>query len=266
VATIDELVPTLIDHRGLTPRKLGSDFVDQGVPVISADNVFGGRLHVKDLRRVSESVYRKWMREPLAYDDVLVTSEAPFGEVALFRETGPFCLGQRLFALRPDPNRLIARYLYYYLQSPLGRHRIRERVTGTTADGIRQAELRKVVIDVVPIRHQEAVAAALGALDDKIDLNIKTGDTLDQLTRVLFASWFGTLDPDRIPDGWTVSSLGGHVDVSRGLSYTGAGLADDGIPLHNLDSIYEGGGYNTRGSSTTEANTRTAILCGRGTF
>jgi type I restriction enzyme S subunit len=40
---------------------------------------------------------------------------------------------------------------------------------------------------------------------------------------------------------------GGHLDVVRGLSYTGSGLADDGTPLHNLNSIYEGGGYKRDG-------------------
>lgn len=50
-----------------------------------------------------------------------------------------------------------------------------------------------------------------------------------------------------MPEGWQVSPLGDHVEVTRGLSYTGAGLADEGMPLHNLNSIREGGGYKEAG-------------------
>lgn len=48
-------------------------------------------------------------------------------------------------------------------------------------------------------------------------------------------------------DGWVRDRLGNHVEIVRGLSYTGAGLNAHGLPLHNLDSIREGGGYKREG-------------------
>ena len=48
-------------------------------------------------------------------------------------------------------------------------------------------------------------------------------------------------------DGWSHDVLGNHVEIVRGLSYTGEGLNGDGLPLHNLDSIREGGGYKRDG-------------------
>ena len=50
-----------------------------------------------------------------------------------------------------------------------------------------------------------------------------------------------------IPKGWEVRELEDCVDVGRGLSYKGSGLSSSGVPMHNLNSIYEGGGYKDEG-------------------
>ena len=50
-----------------------------------------------------------------------------------------------------------------------------------------------------------------------------------------------------IPEGWELRPLGDVIEVARGLSYKGAGLSSDGVPMHNLNSIYEGGGYKYEG-------------------
>ena len=50
-----------------------------------------------------------------------------------------------------------------------------------------------------------------------------------------------------IPEEWEVKGLGDCIDVERGLSYKGSGLSTSGVPMHNLNSIYEGGGYKDDG-------------------
>ena len=116
----------------------------------------------------------------------------------------------------------------------------------------------------------------LGALDDKIELNRRMSETLEEMARALFRSWFVDFDPVRakaegrpsglppdldalfpasfdaselgeIPAGWEVKTLGDVIDVNRGLSYKGSGLSPDGIPMHNLNSIHKGGGYKHDG-------------------
>ncbi len=117
----------------------------------------------------------------------------------------------------------------------------------------------------------------LGALDDKIELNRRMNETLEAMARAIFKSWFVDFDPVRaraegrrpygmsaaiaalfpnsfedsalgpIPRGWTITTLREHVEAIRGLSYNGEGLSDSGLPLHNLNSVYEGGGYKNEG-------------------
>ncbi|MGA7524074.1 MAG: restriction endonuclease subunit S [Acidobacteriaceae bacterium] len=120
------------------------------------------------------------------------------------------------------------------------------------------------------------IAHILGTLDDKIELNRKMNETLEAMARALFKSWFVDFDPVRakaegrdtglpapvadlfpdffedsafggIPAGWGTTTMGDHFDVVKGLSYKGAGLSGSGFPMHNLNSIYEGGGYKYSG-------------------
>jgi type I restriction enzyme S subunit len=172
VAHLRDLLAELIDHRGRTPKKLGGDFTLSGVRVISAKNVRDGRLDLSfEPRFVSEEMFARWMPEPLRRGDVLLTSEAPMGEAAYIGGEDRFCLGQRLFALRARSDRVCGRFLYYSLRSPAGQARLRARLSGTTAQGIRQSELVNIELSVPPLAEQQRIAGVLGALDAKIEHN-----------------------------------------------------------------------------------------------
>lgn len=260
------VLETIIDHRGKTPKKLGGDFCDTGVRVLSAKNIKDGHIDFStEVRYVSEEMYDRWMPIKLEVGDVLLTSEAPLGETAFLRDDADFCLGQRLFALRPNPELVHSRYLYYALRSHRMQHRLNARATGTTAQGIRQSELLQVLLDFPQdIKEQRAIAAILGALDDKIELNRRMNATLEAIARTLFKSWFVDFDPVRakaageqppglaphiadlfpdefvdselgaIPKGWKVGTLGDLMRLDKGLSYKGAFLTPEGIPMINL--------------------------------
>jgi type I restriction enzyme S subunit len=278
---LEEIVEDILDRRGITPLKLGGEFSPAGHRVISAKVVKGGRvqLDADEPRYVNESIYQKWMRTPLRRGDVVMTSEAPLGELAFIDKDVDWVLGQRLFAIRPKPGRLHGRFLYYALQTENVRADIFGRASGTTVQGIRQSELRRVQIPLPNFVTQIEVADLLGSLDDRIDLLRQTNATLESIAQALFKSWFIDFDPVRakadgrepggmdaataalfpaefedsaigpIPKGWSVGILGEHVLAERGLSYKGAGLCGvgEGLPMHNLNSVLEGGGYKYAG-------------------
>ena len=50
-----------------------------------------------------------------------------------------------------------------------------------------------------------------------------------------------------IPEGWPIETLADHFEAVKGVSYKGSGLGAGGVPLHNLNSIHEGGGYKYEG-------------------
>jgi type I restriction enzyme S subunit len=168
---LGDALEVLIDHRGKTPRKLGGDWVDHGHRVVSALNIKERRVDLNDHHYVDAAMYRRWMPTPLAAGDVLLTSEAPLGEVAYLASTEQWCVGQRLFGLRAKRGLLDGRYLYYLLQTTPVRQQILSRASGSTVLGIRQAELVQVRLKLPSVVEQLQVAATLGALDDKIESN-----------------------------------------------------------------------------------------------
>jgi len=168
---LEELLEQIIDHRGKTPKKLGTDFTLSGVPVASAQLVTGGVLDLTDARCVDEGTWRRWMPVPLEEGDVLLTSEAPLGRVAWVKDGAPLVLGQRLFALRAAKNVTDSRYLGYWLSSAEGQASLGAHATGSTVSGIRQSALRKVQVPVRDLDAQRAIGEVLGALDDKIAAN-----------------------------------------------------------------------------------------------
>jgi type I restriction enzyme, S subunit len=168
---LEELLDQLIDHRGKTPKKLGSDFTQTGVPVASAQLVADGVLDLADARCVDEETWRRWMPIPLEEGDVLLTSEAPLGRVAWVKSDAPLVLGQRLFALRTTKGRTDSRYLGYWLSSAEGQSALKAHATGSTVSGIRQSSLRRVEVPIRELDAQRAIGGVLGALDDKIAAN-----------------------------------------------------------------------------------------------
>ncbi len=193
---LGDILDKIIDHRGLTPKKLGSDFVSYGIPVLSAKHIKDGQIINKnDFRYVTPEIYDLWMPEKLKKGDILLTSEAPLGEVFFLRENADYCLGQRLFGLRAKSNILDSRFFYYLVKSPYFQVQLHARATGTTAQGIRQSELVKIEIEFPPLPEQKAIAYILGTLDDKIDLNRRMNETLEEMAKAIFKSWFVDFDP-----------------------------------------------------------------------
>ena len=198
-AALEELVDDILDRRGVTPLKLGSDFTSAGHRVISAKLMKESRLDLSadEPRFVDAPTYKKWMQSPLLADDVILTSEAPLGEIAYIKEKLDWCLGQRLFGIRTNKSKLFGRFLFYALKSEPVFNDLTSRATGTTVQGIRQSELRRVQIPVPPLAKQKAIATVLGALDDKIELNRQMNATLEAMAQALFKSWFVEFDPVR---------------------------------------------------------------------
>lgn len=156
---LGELIIKIIDHRGITPKKLGSDWVNEGIPVISARNIKNYKLtRREEIRFITKDVSKKWMPEDIQQGDLLMTSEgATLGELALLKENTKFCLGQRLFGIRTNDEILDSTFLYYYLISPKGQQEIFSRATGTTVSGLRQTELMKLSILLPSIEQQKKI-------------------------------------------------------------------------------------------------------------
>jgi len=103
-----------------------------------------------------------------------------------------------------------------------------------TLEGISRAIFKSWFVDFDPVRQKAAGKKPVG---------------MDAQTAALFPDSFEDSEIGEVPKGWGVDAFADHFDADRGLSYKGEGLRDDGsgVPMHNLNSIYEGGGYKHEG-------------------
>ena len=171
VEELDELLELIIDYRGKTPLKLGLDWSENGIPAISAKSIKNGKIVRRDAMNFgSEELYSVWMKDELEKGDVLLTSEAPLGEMYYFNDDTKYILSQRVFALRVN-KKITSEYLFHYLFSEKGQALLQARASGSTVEGIRQSELRKVEIIVPEKEILHKASKIFKTVFDKIFIN-----------------------------------------------------------------------------------------------
>lgn len=233
----------IIDYRGKTPKKLGSDWTNEGYRALSALNVkVSGLANPETIRCVDQPTYRKWMKEEVRRGDILLTSEAPAGEVMIWDSDEKIVLSQRLFGLRTN-KRFDNRFIKYYLQSPTGRREVKRTQSGSTVSGISAEMFDQIQVLHPGLPEQERIAGALSVLDSKIDAIHRISAELEALAKTIFDYWFVQFDfPDsqgrpyksgggsmvwnsalkqEIPTGWMAVSLSHLVEeVKDGVAPT----------------------------------------------
>jgi len=186
---LEDCMDAIIDYRGKTPKKTGC-----GVPLITAKIIKKGRI-LPVSEYIAEEDYEDWMRRGIPLTgDVVLTTEAPLGEVAQL-DGRKIALAQRVITLRGKEDFLDNTFLKYLLMSHDVQHQLDGRGTGTTVKGIKQSELREVMLIFPEFGEQKAIAHVLGALDDRIELNRRMNETLEAMAQALFKGWFVDFDP-----------------------------------------------------------------------
>ena len=227
--TLGEITNLVIDYRGKTPLKLGSSWSDSGFRALSAKNIKTGQIVAEDsIRFVDEELYRKWMKDEVKRGDILITSEAPFGQIYYWDSDEKIVLSQRLFDVRLN-DEVCHKYVYYFMTSHRYQKDLEGRATGTTVTGLRQPELLKSTILLPPLSAQRSIASILSSLDRKIELNNKINADLEEMAQAIFKNWFVDFEPFKdgkfvdselgmIPEGWKVGRLTEIASYMNGLA------------------------------------------------
>ena len=228
---LGEITELVIDYRGKTPKKLGGDWCKQGYRALSAKNIKTGRIvQAETIRYIDESLYRKWMKDEVQRGDILITSEAPFGQIFFWDSDEKIVLSQRLFCVRIKPE-YDARFIYYYMTTPEFQSELDGRATGTTVIGLRQPELMKCVIRCPEIQEQKVIAAILSSIDAKIIANEKVNDNLQQQAQAIYSSMF----IDNPDPAWSHGHLSDLITVKYGKDHKK--LADGIYPVYGSGGI-----------------------------
>jgi type I restriction enzyme, S subunit len=164
----DSPMPSLfevIDNRGRTPP-----FADSGIPYVGADNIRNGRIDESSITRfVTASTFKKYMRGIPKGGDILFTTEAPLGEVAIIPTDYPLCFAQRVIALSPIEGR-DSTFFYYALVSDMVRKQLKSLASGSTVQGISAKNMKRVLLSFPRSRkEQHGIATIVTQADRTIE-------------------------------------------------------------------------------------------------
>lgn len=263
--------------------RLKSDaYTDSGVALIRGTNISGSKFFSGDYVYVSEETAAGLGNANVKQNDLVFPHRGNIGSVGLVPAGDlAFAISSSLMKITLDVQRVDPLFMYYFFRTSAGQSELLKNASQVGTPGIATplTSLRACIVPVPPIADQREVSRFLGLIDDQIELLKETNTTLEAIAQAIFKSWFIDFDPvkakseGRIPDGidtdtaalfpdsleesalgaipkgWTISTLAEHVTAERGLSYKGAGLCgpQEGMPMHNLNSVLEGGDYKYRG-------------------
>jgi type I restriction enzyme, S subunit len=182
----------------------------------------------------------------------------------------PTTFESSIIRARPDASKTSPLFLYYFFNSTYGLHLLDTIRRQVAVAGITGSDLSRLEIPLPPLAEQHRIAQLLGAMDDKIELNRRTNETLEALARALFKSWFVDFDPVRaksdrrdpglpthladrfpdsfenselgeIPNGWRLRTIGSIADVVDCSHAKKPERRDNGRPLLQLVNVRQDG-------------------------
>lgn len=108
---------------------------------------------------------------------------------------------------------------------------------GTTIPSLRTETLNRIEVFLPPLATQQKIATILSSLDDKIELNNKINDNLEQQAQAIFKSWFVDFEPfgGKMPEGWKVGKLSDLITVKYGKDHKK--LNDGNYPVYGSGGI-----------------------------
>lgn len=185
---------TLIDCDHRTPPA-----TDSGYPYVAIPQLKEGRIVLNDVRRISPEHFAEWTRKAKPQQhDVILSRRCNPGETAYVPAGLECALGQNLVLLRADGNKLFPPFLRWLVRGTDWWEQVGTFINvGAVFESLKCADIPNFSMPLPPLAEQKAIAAVLGALDDKIELNLRMNGTLEAMARALFQSWFVDFDPVR---------------------------------------------------------------------
>ena len=238
--------------------------------MLRTTNVRNGWIDTANVRFVNEATFERWTRRMRPQrGDVVLTREAPLGEVGILRTDEQVFLGQRLVMYRVDPAECDADFLLYSMLGPTVQAQLRSLGSGATVEHLRVPDCERLTIPCPALPIQRRIGSVLRAFDDLIENNRRRVELLEAMARAIYREWFvyfrypahqtakfvhSQLGP--IPEGWGVATVAALASSSDRNAVTGGPFGsklgrkdyvDEGVPVIRGTNLSIGGGFDESG-------------------
>ncbi|MDA9837645.1 restriction endonuclease subunit S [Luminiphilus sp.] len=257
------------NHGNNRPRK--DEFVEDGIPFIRPPDLQNGRVIFTDVDQVNEIAFKRIRKGIAQPKDILLTTNATIGRIALAGTLAPevFVVNPQITIWRTNEESLLDhRYLYYFMKDRAFMGQLWSLCGDNSTFNYVNLTLQKgMYLAIPPIGRQKTIAHILGTLDEKIELNQKMNQTLEEIAKAIFKSWFVDFDPVRakaegrptglppeisvlfpdelvdseigeIPKGWSQSTFGELADIQNGYAFKSKDWNEEGtIPVVKIGNV-----------------------------
>jgi type I restriction enzyme S subunit len=240
-----------------------------GTPIVRVNNLRGGRVVDDEVLRVSSTVEEKYSRTRLRGGEVLLSLVGTLGECAVVPETLAGWNVARAVAVIPVVPEIGPQWVAICLRSQQAQHFMKIWATTTVQATLNLRDVARLPIPLPPEPERSTITKVLDALDDKIDLNRRMNETLEEVAQATFKSWFVNFDPVRakmegsqpsgmdgetatlfpdtfegsplgeIPKGWSVETIYSVADVIYGAPFSSKLFNEEavGLPLLRIRDL-----------------------------
>ena len=226
------------------------DLLNEGIPVYEQQHAIYNK---RDFRfYISEEKYNEMKRFSVYPDDIIISCSGTVGEVSLIRKEDPKgIISQALLLLRANKNVILPLYLLYFFKTVIGHNAITSRSSGSVQVNIaRRAVIEDIPLYLPNLDNQRKIVSVIKSLDDKIEVNRRINENLEQQAQALFKSWFVDFEPFKdqpfveselgmIPHGWFIDNIYKYVDVIYGAPYKSSLFNEkkEGLPLIRIRDL-----------------------------
>lgn len=223
----------------------------------------------------------------LQRNDIVITTRGTIGNIGFYNENVPFDnirINSGMVILRFLNKEYLPKFYHHFFKSKAFSVQVSNYVSGSAQPQLPIKDLKCIEIPLPPLPEQQAIAEILSSLDDKIELNLQTNKTLEEMANALYKHWFVDFGPflpsgrwpqdgrgqipgfveselGLIPEGWEVKKIKDTYDISIGR--TPPRKESEWFTLNNEDvkwiSIKDMGICGTYIYNTSEYITRDAI-------
>jgi type I restriction enzyme S subunit len=217
------------------------NWTNTGCLVIRNFNIKNGSLNLSEKYFTDENTFferrRRAKPEP---GDLIITREAPMGEICMIPKSVECCLGQRMVLIKPNPKNIDNKFLLYAIQSEFVQKQIKKSdKTGSIVSNLRIPDLENLLIPRYDINFEKKVGEILSFIDSKIDLNNKINTELETTIKTLYDYWFVQFDfndqegkpyksnggkmiwrdelNSLIPENWEITRLKDLLEFEKGI-------------------------------------------------
>lgn len=190
-----------------------------GKHLITSKHIKENRIDFENAYKISEEDYKKIIsRSKVDQWDILISMIGAYCGFCCIESSTQTDYAIKNVGLFKIGNEIKCRWLYYYLTSPQGKEQLSILRSGSSQPYIPLGALRNLDIPVPSTQYMELTISILKSLDDKIELNRRINENLEQQAQALFKSWFIDFEPfkdgkfvdselGKIPEGWQVGTF-----------------------------------------------------------